>query len=113
MGPKRKAAARKKQAKAETEAETITEKDTLELLKEDDQIKDEPMDDSEAWKSNPWTVTNLNEFLHYNCPECDYKSKESRGFITHALAIHPNVSQSFHLFVISKIFVSFLLYQHF
>ena len=39
--------------------------------------------------NNPWLVSNLDEFLFYNCPECDSKSPTKAIFINHALVEHP------------------------
>ena len=47
----------------------------------------------ENFQNNPWTVTNLEEFLYYCCPECDisretiYQSREL--FLKHAFDTHP------------------------
>ena len=47
----------------------------------------------ENFQNNPWTVTNLEEFLYYCCPECDisretiYQSREL--FLKHAFDEHP------------------------
>ena len=38
---------------------------------------------------NPWTVGNVDEFLFYCCPECDFKNGTRLEFITHAIANHP------------------------
>ena len=44
------------------------------------------MEDSD---SNPWLVSNLDEFLFFCCPECDNKSRTKSAFISHALVDHP------------------------
>ncbi len=38
---------------------------------------------------NPWEVGNIQEFLHYCCPECDFKSKTVPSFQGHAVENHP------------------------
>ena len=38
--------------------------------------------------ANPWIVGSYQEFLFYNCPECEYKSKELGQFHQHAVNIH-------------------------
>ena len=40
-------------------------------------------------KFNPWTVTSLDDFLFYCCPECDHKSITKGVFIEHAVNNHP------------------------
>ena len=39
-------------------------------------------------QENPWDVSNIQEFLYYNCPECDTKERDSEVFIKHALDNH-------------------------
>ena len=39
-------------------------------------------------QENPWVVSNIQEFLYYNCPECDTKERDSEVFIQHALDNH-------------------------
>ena len=39
--------------------------------------------------NNPWEVSNLECFLHYCCPECDFKSRDLTGFEKHAGVNHP------------------------
>ena len=38
---------------------------------------------------NPWLVPNLDEFLFYNCPECNLKTKQYDMFFKHAVNLHP------------------------
>ena len=48
---------------------------------------------------NPWSVSNLNEFLYFCCPECDLKDHSKEHFLQHALNEHPkakNWVQKFH-----------------
>ena len=44
---------------------------------------------------NPWEVGNIQDFLHYCCPECDYKSKNVPSFQGHAVANHPMAKKFF------------------
>ena len=39
-------------------------------------------------QNNPWDVPNIQEFLFYNCPECDVRVKDSEVFVQHALDNH-------------------------
>ena len=41
--------------------------------------------------ANPWHVDNIDDFLHYCCPECDLKSQSREIFINHAILNHPQV----------------------
>ena len=38
--------------------------------------------------SNPWAVSNFNEFLYFCCPECDYRSKYQFNLAKHAESEH-------------------------
>ena len=38
---------------------------------------------------NPWNVSNLDDFLHYCCPECDVRHESRTLFINHAIDEHP------------------------
>ena len=37
---------------------------------------------------NPWDVSSLDEFLYYNCPECEVKSSTKEQFVGHAIVAH-------------------------
>ena len=37
---------------------------------------------------NPWKVMSLDEFLYYNCPECDEKTQDYTEFFNHAVLMH-------------------------
>ena len=37
---------------------------------------------------NPWNVTSLEAFLHYNCPECEDKYATKEQFVCHAVMVH-------------------------
>ena len=39
-------------------------------------------------QNNPWDVPNIQEFLFYNCPECDIRLKDGEKFVQHALNNH-------------------------
>ena len=39
-------------------------------------------------ENNPWDVTTVDEFLFYNCPECDVKAKDADTFMSHAIEKH-------------------------
>ena len=43
----------------------------------------------EVKMENPWLCEQLEEFLFFNCPECDEKSQSKEYFLEHALTIHP------------------------
>ena len=40
------------------------------------------------WNDNPWAFE-IENFLHFCCPECDTKDKNQESFIQHALENHP------------------------
>ena len=42
---------------------------------------------------NPWNVSSLENFLHFCCPECDMKSKNSQEFVKHANEDHNQLKQ--------------------
>jgi len=39
---------------------------------------------------NPWNVSSLEEFLFYNCPECESKYSVKEQFVGHAMVAHQN-----------------------
>ena len=39
-------------------------------------------------QENPWDVSNIQEFLYFNCPECDTKVKDGELFLKHAFDNH-------------------------
>ena len=51
-----------------------------------DHVKVEQIEEEE----NPWAVEDVNVFLNYNCPECDYKNQDLSVFSVHALENHIN-----------------------
>ena len=38
--------------------------------------------------NNPWDVSSLEAFLHYNCPECEDKYSTKEQFVCHAMMVH-------------------------
>ena len=38
---------------------------------------------------NPWLAENIQDFSFFNCPECNFKSKEENSFQDHAVKNHP------------------------
>ena len=50
-------------------------------------------------KHNPWSVTNIDEFLYFCCPECDNKTQSRALFINHAYLHHPRVNNHFLLII--------------
>ena len=53
-----------------------------------DNIKQETLWQENPWQENPWDVSNIQEFLFYNCPECDIRLKDGKMFVQHALENH-------------------------
>ena len=47
------------------------------------------------WQDNPWAVTNFTEFLMFNCPECEFKTKEEVKLMSHGLQTHTNAKEYF------------------
>ena len=47
------------------------------------------------WKGNPWAVENFKEFLMFNCPECEFKTKEELKLMCHGLEKHINAKEYF------------------
>ena len=43
-----------------------------------------------AMEFNPWNVSSLEEFLFYNCPECESKHSTKEQFVGHAVVAHEN-----------------------
>ena len=37
---------------------------------------------------NPWEVSNIQEFVYINCPECEFKTKIETSFESHAVENH-------------------------
>ena len=47
------------------------------------------------WKDNPWAVKNFKDFLMFNCPECEFKTKEELKLMCHGLEKHINAKEYF------------------
>ena len=37
---------------------------------------------------NPWKVGDFNHFIHFECPECNFKAKSTNKFIQHGIQNH-------------------------
>ena len=46
---------------------------------------------------NPWDVSTLDDFLFYNCPECDVKEKDKQVFLEHAILSHDHAKHTLQL----------------
>ena len=46
-------------------------------------------DGCDELKHNPWSVTSVEDFRFYNCPECDHKESIKSEFLKHAMNNHP------------------------
>ena len=51
-------------------------------------MEEECMDFEE--KFNPWSVSSLEDFRFYCCPECDCKNVTKDSFVNHAVIAHPH-----------------------
>ena len=51
---------------------------------------------------SPWSVTNLEEFLYFCCPECDVRDQSREDFIQHALNCHPTARKHIETFMIKR-----------
>ena len=69
-------------------------------------MTDKPDDLEDGLKHNPWSVETVEQFLYYNCPECDNKTQSKTIFINHAYLNHPRVSFFFSFFFL---FFSFFI----
>ena len=66
------------------------------------QIKTEKFDEIQTNQiflnnTNPRLVSNLKEFLWYNCPECEYKAKNEDIFYEHAIKNHFKAQQFYNI----------------
>ena len=68
-------------------SETISDDEENEPISENNS-NEKDLVPEEVEQPNPWDVQHLNEFLFYNCPECQYKTKASEGFLIHAMGQH-------------------------
>ena len=55
--------------------------DELQTTQEEEQIE-----------FNPWSGNDLEQFLYYNCPECEDKCQMPDEFVEHALTYHPKAA---------------------
>ena len=78
---------RKKHGKTEDDAISFIQPEPDETKNQEKEI--------EVWKDNPWAVTNFKEFLMFNCPECDFKTKEEVKLMSHGLQTHTNAKEYF------------------
>lgn len=49
---------------------------------------------------NPWDVQSLDDFLFYNCPECESKEADKSEFLKHALISHPRSKHLVNLLIV-------------
>ena len=49
----------------------------------------------ELYYENPWNVSNLKDFLVYQCPECDFQSPKEVPFFSHAFSEHSQAKSYF------------------
>ena len=47
---------------------------------------------------NPWFVNSVEDFLYYNCPECNVKTQSRERFLKHARKNHPMAKEAKHIF---------------
>ena len=50
-----------------------------------------------SFDGNPWFVSSLDEFLVYNCPECNEKYESKEPFVLHAFEKHPKAKDCLEL----------------
>ena len=53
-------------------------------------------------QKNNWSVTNVDDFLYYCCPECNTLHKNKDSFLKHAFIQHPKSQQYLHNFEVNK-----------
>ena len=47
-------------------------------------------------------MTNLEQFLYFNCPECEFKEQNKEYFVEHALNEHPKAQECLFQFTTIK-----------
>ena len=59
---------------------------------------------SDTMENNPWVVEDLEDFLRYCCPQCDFKEQfdQRQQFIEHALRCHPMARKHIETFMVKK-----------
>ena len=65
-----------------------SEQDPIEIKER--KISDQDVDDL---SKNPWKVYNLQEFLRFLCPECNFLSKDENEFHSHAIKNHDQAKE--------------------
>lgn len=53
------------------------------------------LNNAEQFIKNPWSVSTLEDFLFYCCPECPHKYRSSISFTNHAVKNHPKAKEKF------------------
>ena len=53
-------------------------------------------------ETSPWCVTNLDEFMYYNCPQCDKRDKCKNSFLKHAFNEHPESKKHLEMFAVKE-----------
>ena len=61
----------------------------------EDQIKPVTIKVDPDQVSNPWHSNNLEDYLYYNCQECDLKTKDQVEFYSHAIQNHVRAKEVF------------------
>ena len=51
---------------------------------------------------SPWSVTNLEEFLYFCCPECEVRDQSKEDFVKHALNCHPTARRHIESFMVKR-----------
>ena len=66
------------------------------------EIEVNPLIAEENSNYNPWSVSDLDVFLYFCCPECDVKDHSKEEFIKHAFTEHPKSKECLQMFHIKK-----------
>ena len=87
----RKVEKKSKVAQENTENKMISneidfQSETLETMNENEEDDEENID-------NPWSVSSIEQFLYFCCPECDVKDQSKESFIQHAFDEHPKAKK--------------------
>ena len=56
-------------------------------------------------EENPWSANHLDDFLFYNCPECDFKEHSKDFFVKHALNLHPRSKEKIGGLLVKQEFI--------
>ena len=59
---------------------------------------------SNDMENNPWIIEELEEFLYYCCPQCDFRVRfdQRQQFVEHALRCHPMARKHIETFMVKK-----------